>query len=110
MEIKDRSDNILIKIFHSIMSFIVGVSAFFIIKLCFMIPINLVTTADNLSAMEALGSVLLLFSIYLSYKYTKYINGSGTLTSRNIKRVITVLLGLFSMVMSTALLVVMRSL
>ena len=109
MEMKGRSGNILIKVIHSVMSFVVGISAFFIIKLFFMIPINIVTTTDNLRTMEGLGSILILFSIYLSYKYTKYINGNGTLKSRIVKRVITILLGLLCMIISTAVLIFMKS-
>jgi hypothetical protein len=86
----------------------VGLSAFSIIKLIFMIPINFMATPDNAKTMQGLSSLLIIFSIYLAVKYTKKLNANGTKKSRNIKRIVTVVIGFICLMLSTVFLSIYR--
>jgi hypothetical protein len=83
-------------------------SAFSIIKLIFMIPINFMATPDNAKTMQGLSSLLIIFSIYLAVKYTKKLNANGTKKSRNIKRIVTVVIGFICLMLSTVFLSIYR--
>lgn len=85
-----------------------GLSAFSIIKLIFMIPINFMATPDNAKTMQGLSSLLIIFSIYLAVKYTKKLNANGTKKSRNIKRIVTVVIGFICLMLSTVFLSIYR--
>lgn len=101
-------ENFLIRFGKVCVSFIVGVSAFSIIKLIFMIPMNLITTPDNAQEMEVSGLALIIFSIFLAVKYTKKLNANGTTKSRNIKRIVTVVIGFVCLMISTVFLAMYR--
>ncbi|MFM4733612.1 hypothetical protein [Aeromonas salmonicida] len=101
-------ENFLVRFGKGFISFIVGLSAFSVIKLIFMIPINFMATPDNAQAMQGLGSILVILSIYLAVKYTKNLNANGTTKSRNIKRVITVVIGFVCLMISTVFLTMYR--
>ena len=85
-----------------------GLSAFSIIKLIFMIPINFMATPDNAKTMQGLSSLLIIFSIYLAVKYTKKLNANGTKKSKNIKRIVTVVIGFICLMLSTVFLSIYR--
>ena len=85
-----------------------GLSAFSIIKLIFMIPINFMATPDNAKTMQGLSSLLIIFSIYLAVKYTKKLNANGIKKSRNIKRIVTVVIGFICLMLSTVFLSIYR--
>lgn len=101
-------ENFLVKFCNGFISFIVGLAAFSIFKLIFMIPVNIMTTSDNVDIMQGFSSILVIFSIYLAIKYTKSLNGNGTAKSRNIKRIITIIIGVICLMMSTILLSINR--
>ena len=65
----------IIRLANGVVSFIVGLSAFFVIKLILMIPTNTYIayelTEQNRGLAESAGSVVVVFSIYLSIKFTK---------------------------------------
>ena len=65
-------------------------------------------TPDNAQAMQGLGSILVILSIYLAVKYTKNLNANGTTKSRNIKRVITVVIGFVCLIISTVFITMHR--
>jgi len=93
---------------NKFVSFIVGLSAFFIFKLLLMIPLNLslVLFANNMdeSQISGLGGLFLVVTIYFAVKYTKRLNKNASRKSRNIKRVLTIVVGFFSMLISTVIL------
>ena len=93
-EFVEPKKNLLVSFGFGVISFIVGLSAFFIIKVIFMIPINIMTTAENIDTMKSVGSLSLLFCVYLSVKYTKTLNVVGTRKIRNIVRIFTFLIGI----------------
>lgn len=101
-----NNENIFIRLGNGLLSLIVGSSAFFVIKLIFIVPLNLMTTPDNAGLMESIGAFLIIFAIYLAVKYTKSLNINGTRKSRNIKRVLTTLLGVVCMFISTMFLAI----
>lgn len=102
-------DNIFVRFGYGVISFIVGLSAFSIIKLVFMLPINFMVTPGNAELMESVGAILLILAIYLAVKYTKNLNRTGTRKSRNIKRIITVVLGAVCMIITTVFLAFAKS-
>lgn len=65
----------IIRLANGVVSFIVGLSAFFVIKLILMIPTNTYIayelTEQNRGLAESAGAVVVVFSIYLSIKFTK---------------------------------------
>jgi hypothetical protein len=73
-----------------------------------MIPINFMATPDNAKTMQGLSSLLIIFSIYLAVKYTKKLNANGTKKSRNIKRIVTVVIGFICLMLSTVFLSIYR--
>lgn len=93
--------NIFIRFGYSIVSFFVGLSVFFVFKLLFMIPLNLIATPENLDVIRGISALLLFLAIYLAVKYTKKLNNNGTRKSRIKKRVITLIAGFISMIVST---------
>ncbi|MBN4063672.1 hypothetical protein JYT79_02710 [Cardiobacterium sp. AH-315-I02] len=64
------------------------------------------TTTENIETMKGVGGLLLILAIYLAVKFTKNLNSNGTRKSRNIKRTITIVAGVISMVLATVILVV----
>lgn len=106
-DLQDKTnDNIIIRFGNGLISFIVGLSAFSIIKLIFMVPVNLMTTTENIETMKGVGGLLLILAIYLAVKFTKSLNSGGTKKSRNIKRIITIVAGIISMVLATVIIAV----
>jgi uncharacterized membrane protein YidH (DUF202 family) len=103
-------DNVFIRFGYGVISFIVGLSAFYIIKLVFMVPINFMATPENAELMESVGAILLILAVYQAVKFTKNLNRTGTRKSRNIKRIITVILGVVCMIITTVLLALAKSL
>lgn len=101
---KHSSGNIVVRFVIGLASFIVGLSAFYFFKLILMIPLNLAITPENMPVMEGAGVLLVILAIYLAVKYTKKLNASGTRMSRNIMRTITIVLGVASALISTAIL------
>jgi hypothetical protein len=101
--------NVFIKFGNGVISFIVGLSAFSIIKLVFMLPINFMVTPENAELMESVGALLLILAIYLAVKFTKNLNRSGTRKSRNIKRTLTVVIGMACMLITTVFFAVSKS-
>jgi hypothetical protein len=73
-----------------------------------MIPINFMATPDNAKTMQGLSSLLIIFSIYLAVKYTKKLNANGTKKSRNIKKIVTVVIGFICLMLSTVFLSIYR--
>jgi len=65
-------------------------------------------TPDNAKTMQGLSSLLIIFSIYLAVKYTKKLNANGTKKSRNIKRIVTVVIGFICLMLSTVFLSIYR--
>jgi len=108
-QIEQSKDNILIRFGYGVISFIVGLSAFYVIKLIFMIPINLMSTPENIDTMKGIGGLLLILAIYLAVKYTKKLNRSGTRKSRNIKRIVTIILGVICMFSTTMFFVMTKT-
>lgn len=102
-------DNIFIRFGYGVISFIVGLSAFSVIKLVFMLPINFMATPENAELMKSVGAILLILAIYLAVKFTKKLNRSGTRKSRNIKRIITIVLGIACMIITTVFFAVAKS-
>jgi len=102
-------DNIFIKFGNGVISFIVGLSAFSIIKLVFMLPINFMVTPENAELMESVGALLLILAIYLAVKFTKNLNRTGTRKSRNIKRILTIVIGITCMIITTVFFAVAKS-
>lgn len=102
-------DNMFIRFGGGVISFIVGLSAFSIIKLVFMLPINFMTTPENAELMKSVGAILLILAIYLAVKFTKNLNRTGTRKSRNIKRIITVALGVVCMIITTVFFALAKS-
>lgn len=99
---EDTEDiNIFIKFGYGVVSFFVGLSAFFVFKLLFMIPLNLMATPENLDSIKGIGALLIFLAIYLAVKYTKKLNKSGTRKSRIKKRVATIIAGFISMIITT---------
>lgn len=102
-------DNMFIRFGYGVISFVVGLSAFSIIKLAFMLPINFMATPESAELMEGVGAISLILAIYLAVKFTKNLNRTGTRKSRNIKRIITVVLGVVCMIIATVFLEVAKS-
>ena len=104
-DIDNSNASIFFRFGMGIVSFIVGLSAFFIFKLVFMIPLNLVamqtTDESSYDLFKSIGAILVVLAIYLAVKYTKKLNSNGTRKSRNIKRAITIVAGLISMLLTT---------
>lgn len=73
-----------------------------------MIPLNLFTTVRNRDLMEGVGALLFIFCIYLAIKYTKYLNAQQSTKGLAIKKVMTVVCGLFAMIFSTVILALSR--
>ena len=65
-------------------------------------------TPDNAKTMQGLSSLLIIFSIYLAVKYTKKLNANGIKKSRNIKRIVTVVIGFICLMLSTVFLSIYR--
>ena len=65
-------------------------------------------TPDNAKTMQGLSSLLIIFSIYLAVKYTKKLNANGTKKSRNIKKIVTVVIGFICLMLSTVFLSIYR--
>lgn len=107
-KIEDSRKSVVSRIWHSVVSFIIGLSAFFIFKLLVMIPLNLFTTVRNRDLMEGVGALLFIFCIYLAIKYTKYLNTQQSTKGLVIKKVITVVVGIFAMIFSTVILALSR--
>jgi len=95
---ESSNNNLLIRVGNGIVSFIVGLSALAVIKLVFMLPLNLMLTPENADTMQTIGFLLIIVAIYLAVKFTKNLNRSGTRKSRNIKRTITIVLGFVCMI------------
>jgi hypothetical protein len=93
----------LIKLGNGFVFFIVWLSAFFVIKLAFMVPLNLLMPEKFSLLIGSIGTLFFLLSIYLAYGYTEKLNASGTRRGRNIQRALTIVTGLFCMVISTTL-------
>lgn len=104
VEIKTET-GFFVRLANGFVSIVVGLSAFFVIKSAFMIPLNLLLLTNLAPILEAIGVLFFLLSIYLAYQYTKKINSSGTRKSRNIKRAITIFAGVICAVFSTLILV-----
>lgn len=105
--LENNKDSFLIRLANGCVSFVVGLCAFSILKLAFSIPLsvtaNMIATTENIQTFEGIGVVLLLVSVYFAVKYTKHLNRSGTRKSRNIKRIITIILGVTSLFLATVL-------
>ena len=95
---------LIIRVARWITSAIVGISSFFVIKLLFMAPINIMMTPESADLLNGIGALLVLFSIYLATRLTKHINSIGPKKSRVIWRVATIILGFFAMLLSNILL------
>jgi len=93
--------NFFIRVGYGVVSLFVGLSAFSIFKLIFMIPLNLIVTPENVDSMQSFSSILIILAIYLAVKYTKKLNITGTRKSRINKRVVTIIAGVISMVIAT---------
>ena len=93
---------VLAKCWYAVRSFFVGLAAFFVIKLAFMLPLNLMATPKNVELIKGIGALLFLFSIYLAVKFTKKLNMGGTAQSRRNKRALTIISGLIAMMVSNA--------
>lgn len=93
--------NFFIRGGYGVVSLFVGLSAFSIFKLIFMIPLNLIATPENVDSMQSFSSILIILAIYLAVKYTKKLNITGTRKSRINKRVVTIIAGVISMVIAT---------
>jgi len=106
----NTKDNIFTRFGLGVISFIVGLSAFSIMKLLFILPINFIVTLENKGLMESVSAILIIVAIYLAVKFTKKLNRTGTRKSRNIKRIITVVIGIPCMLITTFLLAVSESL
>lgn len=100
-QIEQSNDSILIRFGNGVISFIVGLSAFYVIKLIFMIPINMMATPESIDLMKGVGAWLTILAIYLAVKYTKKLNRSGARKTRNIKRIVTIVFGAISMFVTT---------
>lgn len=92
--------NVAVRFFHALMSFVVGLAAFFVFKALFMVPVNLMTTEKNIDLMQGLGAILFLVSIYLAIRYTKKLNAAGTPKTRLVKRIATLIVGFIAMALS----------
>ena len=101
--------NIFFRFGSGVISFVVGLSAFFIIKLAFMISLNLLITKDNVEKMEGVGALLIIFSIYLAVKYTKNLNKNKSKKTRIVKRVITIVIGFICMVITTTVITMSKN-
>jgi hypothetical protein len=94
--------NVFIKFGYGIVSFIVGLSAFFVFKLIAMILMILTIlittrpTPENLTLMKGIDVLFFFLTAYLAIKYTKKLNKSGVRKSRIIKRIATVIVGCIS--------------
>lgn len=93
--------NFFIRVGYGVVSLFVGLSAFSIFKLIYMIPLNLIATPENVESMQSFSSILIILAIYLAVKYTKKLNITGTRKSRINKRVVTIIAGVISMVIAT---------
>lgn len=93
--------NIFTRFGYGVVSFFVGLSAFFVFKLLFMIPLNLMATPENLDSIKGIGALLIFLAIYLAVKYTKKLNKSGNRKSRIKKRIATIVAGFISMIITT---------
>lgn len=100
-----KGRDLLVKVGESSVSLIVGLSAFFTIKLILMIPFNLIVKSEHGNSISSLEFPLLILCIWLAARYTKNLNSNGTFKSRNIKRIVTVIVGFLCSIMSTVLLV-----
>ena len=105
-QLDNNNDNIFIRFGNGLISFIVGLSAFSVIKLVFMLPISFMVTPENTKLMESVGALLLILAIYLAVKFTKNLNRNGTRKSRNIKRTVTVVIGIVCMLITTMFFVI----
>ena len=94
---------ILVRIGCGFTSFLVGLAAFFVLKLIFMVFVNLLAFAmlENKINFELVNFGFILLSIYGAFKYTKKLNKSGTKKSRIKKRILTMFFGFISMIIST---------
>jgi len=106
--VKEQS-NIFFQFGSRVISFIVGLSAFYTIKLVFLIPFNLMITPDNIEKMKDYGVFLIILSIYLAVNYTKKLNKNKNKKSRIIRRVMTIIIGFICMVVSTAFITISKS-
>jgi len=113
-----NNNNILIRFGNGIISFVVGVSAFFVIKLVLMIPFNIIVAQQNIERnpgnmleewrldefetnVTIMGFVVILACIYFSTKYSQKLNRVETRKTRNIMRAITIAFGLVCMIISS---------
>lgn len=97
-------DGIIKKIIHAALSLIVGISTFFILKLIFMIPLNL---AVNPRHAESLGAILVIVSVYLAIKFTKFVNRKTK--ERTKWRIATIAAGFLSMIASNLILIISKA-
>ncbi|WP_163826713.1 hypothetical protein [Proteus vulgaris] len=103
-ELGKTRDSFIVKAWNLVISFIVGLSAFFILRLIILITLNLIATSNNVATMQTIGGIMVVLSIGIAAIYTKILNSSGTLESRKRKKIITVIVGGISLYISTVLL------
>ena len=108
-ETTPRRANIVVRLFHAFVSFVVGLAAFFVIKALFMLPLNLMATERNIDLIKGLGALLFLVSVFLAVRYTKKLNRSGTPKGRLVKRILTLIAGFVAMALSNAALLLAQA-
>jgi hypothetical protein len=101
-------NGVFLRIAQGGLSFIVGLSAFGIIKLLFQAPIYLMIIQGHLQTVQTLQLPLLFLCIFLAYLCTKKINKIKSVKSRNITRVATIALGIISIIVFPILGLAMR--
>ena len=104
MNNESSKDNFGTKLGRMVVSFLVFLSVFFIIKLLIIIALRFFVTPDNVMTIQSIGTIFLLLSIGIAAVYTKILNRSGTEEGRNKKRIITMALGIVCLLVSTVIL------
>ncbi|MEX6161788.1 hypothetical protein AB6G16_09030 [Proteus mirabilis] len=85
-ELGKTRDSFIVKAWNLVISFIVGLSAFFILRLIILITLNLIATSNNVATIQTIGGIMVVLSIGIAAIYTKILNSSGTLESRKRKK------------------------
>ena len=104
--------NALLRLGSGVLSFIVGVSIFFILKLVVMVPLNIAAMSAKNEAeqgvFEGVGSLAMVFLVYLAYKLTKKINAKEIRKVRITARIAVIAGGFVSMLLTTVVLVAFK--
>lgn len=97
-------NNSVVRLVGMAISFFVGLSAFFVLRLIIIAISNLMATPTNVGTVQSLGSIFLILSIGIAAVYTKILNSSNPAENRNKKRIITVILGVICFCVSIVIL------